>query len=35
MDIRKKRVNDLWFTEEQTSNMKLSLRLSEVFIITF
>lgn len=32
MDIRKKRVNDLWFTEEQTSNMKLSLRLSEVLL---
>ena len=32
MEIRQKRANDLWFSEEQTSNMKLSLRLSDVLM---
>ncbi len=32
MEIRQRRANEIWFTEEQTSNMKLSLRLSEVLL---
>ncbi len=32
MEIRKKRTNELWYTEEQSSNMKLSLRVSDVLM---
>ncbi len=32
MEIRQKRTNELWFTEEQSPNMKLSLRVSDVLL---
>ena len=32
MEIRQKRTNELWFTEEQSVNMKLSLRVSDVLL---
>jgi len=32
VEIRKKRTNELWYTEEQSSNMKLSLRVSDVLM---
>ncbi len=32
MEIRRKRTNELWYTEEQSSNMKLSLRVSDVLM---
>lgn len=32
MVLRQKRTNELWFTEEQSSDMKLSLRVSDVLL---
>jgi spermidine synthase len=32
VEIRQKRTNELWFTEEQSPNMKLSLRVSDVLL---
>ena len=32
MDTRRKRFNELWVTEEQSPNMKLSLRVSDVLL---
>ena len=32
VDIREKRTNELWFTEEQSDHMKLSLRVTDVLL---
>ena len=32
MDIREKRTNELWFTEEQSDHMQLSLRVTDVLL---
>ncbi|MDD3426550.1 MAG: spermidine synthase, partial [Aminobacterium sp.] len=32
MERRAKRFNELWVTEEQTPNMKLSLRINQVLV---